>query len=250
MRLILWSFHSNGARDKRERQVALLLLRVEVADGGAVLHSPHPSDRARLVEKGLGQRGLPRPAVADEGDVADLLGRKALHESSAPGSLSPICCGSPPYCCMGSRSLGRAAGSVCKSSHVPPCLSLEPLHVRQAPPSERGAEAPPGRRQPSQERHHGRSPHAARHADGGRRLGGHRQRRAAGRLPAARPHRGSRRARRCSGQGLGHGVTSRRVLRLGRRPRHRRAAARRRRVVSSKIATAATSRCSRSPCSA
>ena len=71
----------------------------------------------------------------------------------------------------------------------------------------------------------------ARRRHGRGRGGRHRQRRPPGRAAAADPHRGPRRARRCRRQGVGHGVGPGRLLRLGRRPPHRRPPARRRRLV-------------------
>src|SRR5262249_40230209 len=48
----------------------------------------HPRDRSRREQQGLGQRGLAGTAVADEGHVADLRGRKRLH-SRPPAWLVP-----------------------------------------------------------------------------------------------------------------------------------------------------------------
>src|SRR5581483_7879671 len=63
----------------RQRDVPALLLGVEVRDGVAVLDPPHPVDRSRAEEQRLGQRRLPRTAVADERHVADLGRRERLH---------------------------------------------------------------------------------------------------------------------------------------------------------------------------
>ena len=64
---------------ERHRDVAALLLGVEVADGRAVLDPAEADDRPGVEQQGLGQGGLAGAAVADEGDVADLRGRKRLH---------------------------------------------------------------------------------------------------------------------------------------------------------------------------
>ncbi len=67
-----------GERE-RDRDVAALLLGVEVADGRAVLDPAQADDRPGVEQQGLGQRRLAGAAVADERDVADLRGRKRLH---------------------------------------------------------------------------------------------------------------------------------------------------------------------------
>ena len=72
------------------------------------------------------------------------------------------------------------------------------------------------------------------------------------RVPAARPAPGrargaARSARRRAGQGVGRGQPARRVLRLHRRPDHRRRAARRRGLVPRRPRVARTWRCCRSP---
>ena len=64
---------------ERQRDAPALLLGVVVADRGAVLDPPEPVDGAGAVQERLGQRRLAGAAVADQGHVADLLGRKELH---------------------------------------------------------------------------------------------------------------------------------------------------------------------------
>ena len=70
---------------ERQRDPAPLLLGVVVADGGAVLDPPEAVDGAGSVQERLGQRRLAGAAVAHQGHVADLLGRKELH------SVPPRC---------------------------------------------------------------------------------------------------------------------------------------------------------------
>ena len=64
---------------QRQRDAPLDLLGVEVGGGRAVLDPALAVDGPGAVQQRLGQRGLPGAAVADEGDVADLGGREALH---------------------------------------------------------------------------------------------------------------------------------------------------------------------------
>ena len=73
-------------RRERERQgqPALLLLGVEVGDRRSVLDPADPSDGAGAVQQRLGQGRLARSAVAHQGDVSDLLRRKALQVVGPP----------------------------------------------------------------------------------------------------------------------------------------------------------------------
>ena len=72
-------FELERCERERHRDVAALLLGVEVAHGRAVLDPAQADDRPGVEQEGLGQRGLAGAAVADECDVADLRGRKRLH---------------------------------------------------------------------------------------------------------------------------------------------------------------------------
>ncbi len=65
---------------ERDRDVAPLLLGVEVAHRGAVLDPAQAHDRPGVEEQGLGQRRLAGATVADESDIADLRGRKRLQD--------------------------------------------------------------------------------------------------------------------------------------------------------------------------
>ena len=71
------------ALERRERErhgdAAPLLLGIEVADGVVVLDPSHPRDRAGGEQQCLGQRGLARPSVTDEGDVAQSRCRERVH---------------------------------------------------------------------------------------------------------------------------------------------------------------------------
>src|SRR5439155_15938446 len=57
-----------------ERHLAPLLVLVPVGDGRARIRRAQPVRLSGLEEHGLDERGLARPAVADDGDVADLPG--------------------------------------------------------------------------------------------------------------------------------------------------------------------------------
>ena len=57
-----------------ERHLPAVLVLLPVADRCAGFDLPEPVRLARLEEQRLDERGLPRPAVADDGDVADLPG--------------------------------------------------------------------------------------------------------------------------------------------------------------------------------
>ena len=64
----------DGRQGRRDRQAPLVLLGLEVGDRGGVLDPPGPADGTREMQESLGQGGLPGPAVADQGDVADRRG--------------------------------------------------------------------------------------------------------------------------------------------------------------------------------
>ena len=72
---------------ERHRDPAALLLGVEVADRRAVLDLAEAGDRPGREQEGLGERGLAGAAVADEGDVADVGRRERLHPMT-PGFAS------------------------------------------------------------------------------------------------------------------------------------------------------------------
>ena len=65
-----------------QRHLALLLVLVPVGDRAAGLDGAEAVDLAGLEEHRLDQRGLARPAMADDGDVADL--PRLLWHSLAP----------------------------------------------------------------------------------------------------------------------------------------------------------------------
>ena len=75
----------------RERHLAPLLVLVPVGDGGAGLDRPEPVDRPGLEEQRLDERGLPRPAVADDGDVADLARLELACASSSCDAAKHRC---------------------------------------------------------------------------------------------------------------------------------------------------------------
>ena len=58
----------------RDRKLPLVLVLVRVGDGRTRLDGPEAVDLARLEEERLDERRLSRPAVADDGDVADPCG--------------------------------------------------------------------------------------------------------------------------------------------------------------------------------
>jgi hypothetical protein len=67
-------------RDRqRQRQAALLLLGLVVADSGPVLDATEPVDGAGPMQQRLGERGLASTTVADQGHVPDLLRRDDVH---------------------------------------------------------------------------------------------------------------------------------------------------------------------------
>ena len=87
--LIFTPFHSIGAIARETRDPASLLVGVVVGDGVAVLDGAHPGDRAGGEEHRLEERGLPRPTVADQQHVADVLRVVGLQRgSSLAGSRS------------------------------------------------------------------------------------------------------------------------------------------------------------------
>ena len=77
--LTLWPSCSNGASASDTEMRRRCLLGVEVGGGVAVLDPAEPGDRPGGEEQRLGEGGLARPAVADEGHVADLLRRERLR---------------------------------------------------------------------------------------------------------------------------------------------------------------------------
>ena len=78
----------------RDRELAVVLVLVGVGDCRPRLDGAEAVDRAGLEEERLDERRLPRPAVADDGDVTDLGG---LGHGS----------GSPPRALGSSRKLSR-----------------------------------------------------------------------------------------------------------------------------------------------
>jgi hypothetical protein len=71
---------------ERDRHPALLLVVVPVGDGRARVDRPQPVRLARLVEQRLDERRLARPAVSDDGDVADLSRLERGHARLLLGS--------------------------------------------------------------------------------------------------------------------------------------------------------------------
>ena len=71
-RLILRPCHSVWASESEIESCALLLVLVRVGDRRARLDRAEPVDLAGLEEERLDEGRLPRPAVTDDGDVADL----------------------------------------------------------------------------------------------------------------------------------------------------------------------------------
>ena len=65
-------------------EVVLVFLLVEVGDGRAVVHAPHPIDRVGLEEQGIGQAGLARGAVPHECNVPDVLHQVLDGHETAP----------------------------------------------------------------------------------------------------------------------------------------------------------------------
>ncbi len=77
---------------QRHRDAPPRFLGVEVGDGGAVLDPAQAADGAGVVEEGLGQGGLPRAAVTDQGHVADLLRRVRLGRHWHPPVQRTVLC--------------------------------------------------------------------------------------------------------------------------------------------------------------
>ena len=86
------------AERRGERHLPALLVLVPVGGGRALLDRAEPVDRAGLEEHRLDERGLPRPAVAGDGDVADLSGLGWTSRATPPRDAG-----------LGSRSYPRAA---------------------------------------------------------------------------------------------------------------------------------------------
>ena len=97
---------------ERDRELALVLVLVPVGDGRARLDRAEPVHLAGLEEQRFDERRLARPAMTDDGDVADLpwLGcshlRALLLSVGAPGNASP---GRPASveCCEVTAEPGR-----------------------------------------------------------------------------------------------------------------------------------------------
>src|SRR5581483_471951 len=64
-----------------ERHRAPVLVLVPVGDRAALLDRAEPRRLSRLEEQRLHERGLPDPAVTDDGDVADLPGLEGRHQA-------------------------------------------------------------------------------------------------------------------------------------------------------------------------
>ena len=232
---------------ERQRDAPALLLGVVVGDGGAVLDPPDPGGRAGAVEQGLGQRRLPRPAVAHQGDVADLRRWEGLHGTSGQGAAGVgsgqgtdgrrACRGrraERPREGVTSRGVGNAdaagpsgsAASFSKHTAARRSAMFDGRFRTQAEARLRPVGANLRKTGITADHLTGLGVLMARGC-----RGGHRQRRPARRPAAPRAHRHPRRARRRGGQGLRHRLGPWRLLRLGGRPPHRRPALRRRRLV-------------------
>ena len=70
---------SNEVTAAPDRHPPRLLVGLEVADGRPVVDASEPVDDARLEQDRLGEAGLAAAPVADEGDVADPVGRLVRH---------------------------------------------------------------------------------------------------------------------------------------------------------------------------
>src|SRR6185437_4238899 len=77
-------------RDQRqvERHLLLDLVRIIVGDGGAFVYVADTVDRARIIERGVHQRGLSRPTMRDHGHVANLLRAIDVHNESVLSTLA------------------------------------------------------------------------------------------------------------------------------------------------------------------
>ena len=97
----------DGRQRSRDRQAPLVLLGLEVGDGGGVLDPAGAPDGPGAVQQGLGQGGLAGSAVPDEGHVADRRRWVGLHLRSSPGngppSPDPGSSRDPPYACPASN---------------------------------------------------------------------------------------------------------------------------------------------------
>ena len=87
IRLTLWPSHSNGSTASEMEIWRFCSSGSMSAHGGAVLDPPDAGDRPGLREQGLGQGRLAAAAVADEGHVADLVGRDAFHRAHCTPGL-------------------------------------------------------------------------------------------------------------------------------------------------------------------
>ncbi len=67
------------AERRGDRHLARLLVGIGVRHGRALRHGAEAADRPRLEQQRLMQRGLPRPAMSDEGHVANTI-RWGVHE--------------------------------------------------------------------------------------------------------------------------------------------------------------------------
>ena len=122
--------HGARGQGQGDRQVALDLLGLEVAHGRAVLDLPLALGGAVGEEEGLGQRGLARAVVPDQGHVADPGRRVARHPCT---SLSRRC-GDPPSPC--GAAYRRAPMPSAGRRFVPPRRPGRD-HVRWGPPGAR-----------------------------------------------------------------------------------------------------------------
>ena len=79
-----------GQQARRQGLAALALLLLGVRRGGPALHRAHAGAHAGADEQRLGQRGLPRACVPDQGDVSDAVGHW-LHGHLRGGWCLPAC---------------------------------------------------------------------------------------------------------------------------------------------------------------
>ena len=86
--LILWSFHSTKQSGRADRDLAVDLFGLEIRDRVALVDLGQAARSRRVEQDGRGERGLPRRAVADQGDVPDHIGRIVFH----PRASSIECC--------------------------------------------------------------------------------------------------------------------------------------------------------------